>query len=158
MWGTFLGAATASLVPLGFIYLALVGFIALAVGDARVLAWELPIFALMVLPGLLFVGAFSVVCTLALPVPLYTILFIGYWFWGNVVSPGRVPTLACTLLAPIGNNVAAGVFKVPGGTCFGVWTAATAAQGWESIALLMALAGCALAVGQLYLGWRAAQR
>jgi ABC-2 type transport system permease protein len=157
LWGTFLGAASASLVPLGLIYLAVIGLIALAVGDARVLAWELPIFVLMVLPGLLFVGAFSIVCTLALPLPLYAILFIGYWFWGNVVQPSRIPTLTCTLLTPIGNNVAYGLLKLPGGPCLDVWPAATAAQAWESIGLLIGLAFCALAAGQMVLSWRAAQ-
>jgi ABC-2 type transport system permease protein len=157
LWGTFLGAVCASLVPLGLVYLGLIGYIALAVGDARVMAWELPIFLLMVLPGLLFVGAFSIVCTLALPVPLYALLFIGYWFWGNVVSPSRIPTITCTLLTPIGNKVATGLLNLPGGPCFGVRTAATAAQGWESIALLVGLAGCAIAAGQIYLNWRAAR-
>src|SRR5260370_19208210 len=71
-------------------------------------------FVLIVLPGLLFVAAFSIACPAILWVPLYEFLFVGYWFWGNALSPTRtgIQTLSQTILTPIGTYISAGMLAV----------------------------------------------
>ena len=47
-------------------------------------------------------------------VPLYQFLFIGYWFWGNMLGPRTgLPTLSTTILTPRGSFIAADLFNVP---------------------------------------------
>jgi hypothetical protein len=47
-------------------------------------------------------------------VPLYQFLFVGYWFWGNMLGPRQgLPTLSNTILTPRGGFIAAGLFGLP---------------------------------------------
>jgi hypothetical protein len=111
------------------------------------------------LPGLLFVAAFSIVMPAILWVPLYQFLFVGYWFWGNLLSPGYgIPTISTTLLTPLGSFAAAGFFSradeivaMDGGPG-SIW------QGVASIALLLASAALALVIAQRYLSWQRARQ
>ncbi len=100
------------------------------------------------LPGLLFVAAFSVSCPVVLWVPLYQFLFVGYWFWGNLIPVGfGMPTLSGTILTPLGEYVATGFFgteQVP--------VRATFVGGVTSMGLLLGLAALALFCG--YKLWR----
>ena len=54
------------------------------------------------LPACAFITAFSLVCPLVIPVRVYQVLFTGYWFWGNLLSPKVIPTLNGTYLTPNG--------------------------------------------------------
>ena len=45
-------------------------------------------------------------CPLVLTAPLFRVLFVGYWFWGNMLSPAWLPSLTGTLLTPIGDYAA----------------------------------------------------
>jgi len=159
LWGKYLGAAVATMIPIAIVHAALVGLAAYYFHDGRLIPLEPPAFGAIVLPGLLFVGAFSIVCTEILWVPLYSILFIGYWFWGNVVSPDMMPTLSCTPLQPMGGNAQAAFFGEPNG-CFdpSQYVSVSVAQGWESIAVLLGCALLAMVVGQVSMSWRAAHR
>jgi hypothetical protein len=74
--------------------------------DVALFGWALVAFALVMLPGLLFVGAFAVVTPLLITAPLFRILFVGYWFWGNMLNPIYLPSLTGTLLTPIGDYAA----------------------------------------------------
>ena len=40
-----------------------------------------------------FVVAFALACPVVMPPAVFQILFVGYWFWGNYMSPDIVPTL-----------------------------------------------------------------
>ncbi len=147
----------ATVCAVGAGYLLVTATLAIGVGEPSLLPALLPVLLLVVLPGLLFVGAFSIACTELLPVPLYSILFTGYWFWGNIVPPSRMPTLSCTPLTPIGKYASMAFFHARGQEC-AIWRSLTPALGIVSIASLLA-AGClALAVTQAYLHWRAASR
>lgn len=53
-------------------------------------------------PAILFVTAFSLLCPLIMPVRVYQILFTGYWYWGNFVSPDFFPSISDTLLNAAG--------------------------------------------------------
>jgi ABC-type Na+ efflux pump permease subunit len=154
LWGKYLGASLATALPLGLVYFGLAAILAVQRHAPVIVALEIPSFVLMVLPGLIFVGAFSIACTLVLPVPIYSALLIGYWFWGNVVSPERIPTLTCTPLTPIGGFAAHGLLGLQGSVCDGIIPPITPAQGWMSIALLLAVAILALAVTQTVMSFR----
>lgn len=67
-------------------------------------------FAAMGLPAYAFVVAFSLVCPLLMPVRVYQVLFVGYWFWGNYLNPDAFPTISGTLLVPSGRYVLNGFF------------------------------------------------
>jgi hypothetical protein len=60
-------------------------------------------FVAMAVPAYAFVVAFSLACPLIMPVRVYQILFVGYWFWGNYLNPDYIPTLAGTALTPNGS-------------------------------------------------------
>ncbi len=59
-------------------------------------------FLLIVLPAHAFVVAFSLACPLVIPLRVYQVLFTGYWFWGNLLSPQAFPTISRTLLNAVG--------------------------------------------------------
>jgi ABC-2 type transport system permease protein len=111
--GKYLGSALASLVPMFICYSLLIGFLLYETHNARIIPLFLLDFVLVVLPGLLFVAAFSIACPAIIWVPLYQFLFIGYWFWGNVLSPRNgIPTLSSTILTPIGIYISTGILGI----------------------------------------------
>lgn len=54
------------------------------------------------LPAYVLVTAFSLACPLVMPVRVYQVLFTGYWFWGNFLSPTVLPTFNGTILSANG--------------------------------------------------------
>ena len=156
LWGKYLGTVFATAIPTLCVYLLEFLFIAIIRGDAGVLLLELRAFALEVLPSLLFVGAFCIACTQVLPPIVFTVLFVGYWFWANVVPPARIPTINCSLLTA--NGLYARVGLLGGGItppCRPLDISATLA--WENIGLLLGLAVLAMLIAQIYASWRAAR-
>lgn len=67
-------------------------------------------FLVMGVPAYAFVVAFSLACPLFMPVRVYQVLFVGYWFWGNYLSPDVFPTISHTLLVPSGRYALHGFF------------------------------------------------
>ncbi len=63
-------------------------------------------------PGLFFITAFSLSCPLLMPVRVYQILFTGYWFWGNFLSPNVMFTISETLLNASGRYALVAFFGV----------------------------------------------
>ncbi len=74
--------------------------------DPALLGWALVGFAVVTLPGIAMVGGFALICPTVVSVPLFRVLFVGYWFWGNLVAPDFLPSLTGTLLTPIGDYTA----------------------------------------------------
>lgn len=156
--GKYLGATVATVVPLLLIYAAGIAYVAARHGDLSALPLALAAFATINLPGLFFVAAFSISCTAILWVPLYQFLFVGYWFWGNLVYLDAVgfPTLTGTILTPVGEYMANGFFgtepsnpRVAG---------ATVGEGIASMGLLLGLGALALLVGYRLLLWQRDRR
>ena len=159
--GKYLGSVLATLVPI---------FAAYAIGAALIIShWNafgdvllaLAMFAVGLVPAVLFVGAFSIACTTVLWPVLYQFLFVGYWFWGNFLNPKLgIPTLNGTLLTPSGRHAITGIFFQNIDTHIGRYQlpASTLQQGVESLLLLL---GCAL-VAQIaawcWLRWQQAHR
>ena len=100
----------------------------------------------------------SLVVPLIMPAPLFRVLFVGYWLWGNVVPPDMMPTLSGSLLHPIGGypldalldfhgidgkDTVAG--PVPGAALNFLRPDSTPLTAWLSIGVLLVLAAAALA-------------
>ena len=159
--GKYLGAAAATAIPIVVLYTALAVAYAVYWGQPAALSWALLTFGLVMVPGLLFVAAFALALPLVMPAPLFRVLFVGYWVWGNLIGPQLMPTLARTVIQPIGgyqvnalldhyggegDMVLAG--PVPGATLNFLRPEPTTFTGWLSVAVLLALAAAALAGGQ----------
>lgn len=166
LWGKYAGATLATLLPAALYWAGLTAWL-----TAERAAPGLPLasaaaFALVVLPGMLFVAAFSVACTALLWPPLYRVLFVGYWFWGNLLNPDLLPTLSGTVLTPVGSYAAEGLFGADsfwGGQNSAPVLAALSpdpspASALASVALLLALAALALDACRRLLAWQARRR
>lgn len=101
--GKYLGGVAATGLPALLILLAAAGYEGVRRGTPAVFWWALVAFAVVMLPGLAFVAGFALVCPLLLSAPLFRVLFVGYWFWGNLTSPSFLPSLTGTLLTPFGD-------------------------------------------------------
>lgn len=154
--GKYLGSVAASALPILLQYLYGVAVIMAHWHAGPVLLLQsLLLFAVILLPGLLFVAAFSLGCPTFMPVPLYQVLFVGYWFWGNALSPKTgIPTLTGTPLMPSGSYIATGIFGFAGS---GAVQHATRPLGFVSLALLVAGAAGALALTRRILHLQAEQ-
>jgi hypothetical protein len=82
--------------------------------DVGALGWAVLGFAAVTVPAVLFVGAFALLCPLVMPPPMFRVLFVGYWFWGNALSPEAMPTPNGTLLSPLGGYPARALLRYPG--------------------------------------------
>ncbi len=111
IFGKYLGSTIATLVPMFVIYSIGIAYILLRWHTMQVLPLAFASFAAIVLPGIIFIGAFSIACTAILWVPLYQILFVGYWFWGNLLPDIGIPTLSTTILTPVGGYMCTGFFN-----------------------------------------------
>jgi ABC-2 type transport system permease protein len=142
LFGKYLGSTFATLIPMFAVYGAGVGYIVYRWQDVQALPMALATFAAIALPGILFVAAFSIACPVFLWLPLYQFLFIGYWFWGNILPDIGIPTLSTTILTPIGGYMCTGFFDPSGkeGVCNPGIQGATALQGVESMLLLVGIA------------------
>lgn len=142
-------------VPVIVAMLAVGAYEAVHRGSVATIGWALVAFAGINLPGLAFVAAFALLMPLVISAPLFRVLFIGYWFWGNLVNPSMLPTLTGSLLTPLGDYAASGLFGTdrlyaswPGPLQFLRPHLSTSA-GVAEIALLVIVAGAVLVVGQL---------
>ncbi len=65
--------------------------------------WPLALaFLTIAVPSHAFVVAFSLALPVILPLRIYQVLFTGYWFWGNLLSPQAFPTISDTVLNAAG--------------------------------------------------------
>ncbi len=109
--GKYFGVLLASLTPV-LIWLWLITGLFIVFGNAPIeflFTMTLAFLAIMV-PAFAFVTAFSLACPLIMPLRVYQILFTGYWFWGNYISPEFFPTLNGTLLTVSGMYAYQGFF------------------------------------------------
>jgi ABC-2 type transport system permease protein len=110
--GKYLGTVLATLMPILIVYFSGLLYILINTGNFTALPWGLAAIASVILPGLLFIGAFSIACPLFIWTPVYQFLFVGYWFWGNLFPPDTaIPTLSGTILTPVGGYPASAFFK-----------------------------------------------
>jgi ABC-2 type transport system permease protein len=150
VWGKFLGCSGATAVALSLGYLAAIAAIAFSLNDLPLLPASAPVILIVVFPGLALVAAAAMLCTRFLPVPLFSALFVAYWYWGNVLPANRVPTISCTPLTPIGKFASVGFFKARGADRCGLTQhLVSPLLGLESILMLLGLAVVCLLLLQL---------
>jgi ABC-type Na+ efflux pump permease subunit len=110
--GKYVGALASMLTPL-FLFEQMISIYLVIQGvSPQIFLFNLASFFLISLPAYAFVIAFSVVCPLVIPLRVYQVLFTGYWFWGNFLNPGSIPTLADTWLMPSGKIVLEGWYRI----------------------------------------------
>jgi len=97
--GKYLGTVL-SLLSIEFVIVFLITAITVLVMGAPAVLIAYTLYALVTIsaPALFFITAFSIACPKIMPVRIYQILFTGYWYWGNYLSPNVLPTLSDTLL------------------------------------------------------------
>lgn len=154
LWGRFLGAAAAVGTQSLASWIVVLLVIVAQRRSVQPLGWGLAAFAAVLLPGLVFMTALSLAVPAVLSPAVYRVLLACYWFWGNLMPPRLMPTLAATPLLPLGTYAADGLFArgVPGGLAglsYLLRSARSAAQATASIGLLLALALAAVVVLQL---------
>jgi ABC-2 type transport system permease protein len=156
MFGKYLGSTLATLIPMIAVYSAGVVYILVRWHAVQALPLALAAFAAIALPGILFIAACSMAFPAIMWVPLYQILFIGYWFWGNLLPGVGIPTLSTTILTPVGSYMCTGFFNPHGleGVCSPGIQGATTLQGIESISLLLGLAIVVIVALSGYLRWQ----
>ncbi|HCS40902.1 MAG TPA: hypothetical protein DIW44_15145 [Anaerolineaceae bacterium] len=106
----YIGVWAAVIMPM-FIYVMANAVYYVARGVSPLFLAILPVvFLVMGGTAFAFVVAFSIACPLFMPVRVYQVLFVGYWFWGNYLSPDVFPTISGTLLVPSGKFAMYGFF------------------------------------------------
>ena len=151
--GKYLGSMLATLTPMFLFYV--LGLFYITVVSANILALPLGLvtFLVIVIPGMLFISAFSIACPAIMSVPVYQFLFIGYWLWGNIFwFRTEIPTLGRTILSPIGIYMAFGIFGGGGFDTKGIH--ATFLDGVASMVVQIGIALLVLFALVRYLRWR----
>jgi hypothetical protein len=150
--GKYFGVLFSMLTPALVMVLLLSGF-AVFKGAQLIFAVHLfTAFLVIMVPAYAFVLAYSLVCPLFMPVRVYQVLFTGYWYWGNFISPEAFPTINGTIVT------ASGLFALEG--FFGTSIADKAemisgAQAGLNLLVLTGLIGLALFVLEKLLARRA---
>lgn len=153
--GKYIGSTLATLIPIFVFYCIGIVSIFYQTQNVMTIPYALAAFATIPLPGILFVSAFSIACPFLLWVPLYQFLFVGYWFWGNILSPRNgIPTLSATLLTPVGGYMASGFF----GDNQQLIQNATVMQGVESLLLLLGISLLVMVVLWQLMKWEQARQ
>jgi ABC-2 type transport system permease protein len=145
LWGKYLGVVAAAATTLLVVWAVLAARLAIHFGDLSIAGTAALAYLVLVLPGLAFVAAFGLVMPRLVGVRLYQVLFIGYWFWGNLVPQHVMPTLSGTWLTPIGKYADAGLFAHSSHSLLLTGGGSTAAA-YGSIALLAGIAVLLLTV------------
>jgi len=101
--GKYLGGLAATALPALLVMLVAGGYESLNRGDPLMLGSAVLAFVVGMLPGLAFVAGFALVVPLLISAPLFRVLFVGYWFWGNMLALEFLPSLTGSLLTPIGD-------------------------------------------------------
>jgi hypothetical protein len=134
MWGKYLGTTLASLTLAFLLFLGTTIYVLSQTGNIAILPLCLFTYVVIVLPGILFVSAFSLACPVIIWAPLYQFLFFGYWFWGNELPSSVLPTLNGTIITPMGSVIATGLFDIKR---LQMVPAVSVLTAWESFAVLL---------------------
>jgi ABC-2 type transport system permease protein len=112
------------------------------------------VFIAITVPTYAFITAFSLACPVVIPLRIYQVLFTGYWFWGNFLSPQAFPSWSGTLLNASGVYAMGGFFKA-GYISNGVAVLTTPLEAVLNLLVLAGLTILALVGLNLYVKWQA---
>jgi ABC-type transport system involved in multi-copper enzyme maturation permease subunit len=121
------------LAPAGFLWPLLLAFLSIAV------------------PAHAFVVAFSLACPMVMPLRVYQVLFTGYWFWGNLLTPRAFPTISDTVLNAVGQYPLQAYFGMIFDTTYKVTAPYSPPQAVLNLIVLMACIAVALFALDRYL-------
>ena len=154
--GKYLGCLLGTLLPAFLAYCLDISLLAYITHTALVLPLSLITYTTIVIPGVCFITAFTLVCTSLMWVPLYQFLFIGYWFWGNMLGPRiGLPTLSTTILMPSGGFIGAGFF----GSASVAWIkGVTPLESLASLLILLLIPLFVMILFYRYLRWQQARQ
>jgi len=125
------------LAPLRFLWPLLLAFLAIAV------------------PAHAFVVAFSLACPLVMPLRIYQVLFTGYWFWGNLLTPKAFPTISDTVLNVVGQYPLQAYFGMYTDSTHKVTTGFTRPEAVLNLIVIIACIAIVLFTIDRYLRWQA---
>ncbi|MFC0435103.1 hypothetical protein [Kutzneria buriramensis] len=145
LWGRFLGLVVGSALPVLAVWLVAAAHIAVIRHDSNALLLAAASFAGGVLPGLVVVCALSLLGPAVLGIALFRVVFVVYWFWGNLVPTQLMPSPSATWFTPIGGITLSAVFHADLG-----YPSLTVADGVASITVLT-VTGAVLVVALQYL-------
>ena len=98
--GKYLGACTATAVPVALVYLIIGVVFAIWRERPAAVLWALATFAVVVLPLLLLLGALAFLGPQLMPTALFRALIVGIWFWAGATEvESQFPSLAATVLS-----------------------------------------------------------
>ncbi|MFI0420597.1 hypothetical protein [Spongiactinospora sp. 9N601] len=109
--GKYLGVCAATATPFLAIFLGRAAGYAVIEGEAAALGWSLVVFLSVIAPGLAFLGALAFAGPLLVAPLLFRVLFVAYWFWGNLIPVTMMPTLSHTVLSATGEYAVHGWFE-----------------------------------------------
>jgi ABC-type transport system involved in multi-copper enzyme maturation permease subunit len=151
----YLGVLVSVLIPI-FLISLISGLLLIGQGlvDLQILWPLLLAFLAIAVPAHAFVVAFSLACPLIIPLRIYQVLFTGYWFWGNLISPKVFPTISDTVLNAVGQYPLQAYFDVLTDSTAPVSEAFTPPEAILNLIVLMACITCALFASHYYLRWQ----
>jgi hypothetical protein len=151
----YFGVLLSVLTPM-FLLIAFTGLTLIAKGLAPLsILWPLLwAFVSIALPSHAFVVAFSLAIPLVIPIRVYQVLFTGYWFWGNLLSPKAFPTISDTVLNAVGQYPLQAFFGVHFDSTYKVTQAFTPPQAVLNLFVLMASIFIVLLALDRYLHWQ----
>lgn len=152
----YLGVLAAALLPF-FLITLITGLLSVAIGQVPLaFLWPLLLaFLSIAVPAHAFVVAFSLVCPLVIPLRVYQVLFTGYWFWGNLLSPKVFPTISDTPLNAVGQYPVQAYFGAYLDAPQPVIDAYTRPEAMLNLLVLTACIAAALLAAHAYLRWQA---
>jgi ABC-type transport system involved in multi-copper enzyme maturation permease subunit len=151
----YLGVLASVLMPM-FLSVAFTG-IALVIKGLAPLSFLWPLllaFFSITVPSHAFVVAFSLACPLVMPLRVYQVLFTGYWFWGNLISPLAFPTISETVLNAVGQYPLQAFFGMYNDSANKVAEGYTPPEAVLNLIVLMVCITSALFVLSSYLRWQ----
>ncbi len=117
--------------------------------------WPLALaFLTIAVPSHAFVVAFSLAVPSVLPLRIYQVLFTGYWFWGNLLSPLAFPTVSDTVLNAAGQYPLQAFFHMYIDSTHKVNDGFTPPQAVLNLVVLALCSSAALLCLDLYLRWQ----
>ena len=112
-------------------------------------------FLSIAVPAHAFVVAFSLACPLVMPLRVYQVLFTGYWFWGNLLSPKAFPTISDTVLNAVGQYPLQAYFGMFTDSTQAVTDVFTPPEAVLNLIVLIACIAVALFAIDRFLHWQA---
>jgi ABC-2 type transport system permease protein len=151
----YFGVLLSALAPM-FLLVIVTGAVMVAKGLAPPdFLWPILLaFLTIAVPAHAFVVAFSLACPLFMPLRVYQVLFTGYWFWGNLLSPQAFPTISDTLLNAVGQYPLQGFFGMNFDSTHKVNEGFTAPEAVLNLVVLALCIASALYVLDRYLRWQ----